>query len=144
MDSPSNSTATKDCSTLYTLADQVYCGTSRILMELELYFIKIFMCAARRQVYSASFLHVLVLGSLVVNTGGTSSYLLRERSVANVNVTVIHVPLLGSPNKGYCAYVTVGTPANQEVSGMVAAVQLVSLLTCTCTIFFLTPVLCAY
>lgn len=124
MDSPSSSTTTKDCSGLYTLADQVYCGTSRIMKQLKFYFIKVFICAARRQVYSSYFLHVLVLGSLVVNTSATSSYLLRERSVANGNVTVI--PLLGSPNKGYCAYVTVGTPANQEVSGMVAAVQLVS------------------
>ena len=37
------------------------------------------------------------------------------RSVPTQEVEFITVVLHGSPNKGYCAYITVGTPQNQEV-----------------------------
>lgn len=46
-------------------------------------------------------------------TAAASSYLLPVRTSSPDNIVAI--PLLGSPNTGYCAYITVGTPGIQEV-----------------------------
>ena len=66
------------------------------------------MWSAGRPWARTSWLSSFIIGAMVVNIS-SASYLLPERP------DLVAIPLLGSPNTGYCAYLTVGTPALQEV-----------------------------
>ena len=86
----------------------------------------------RLAVRSRSWLSSLIIVTMLLNIS-SASYLLPRISSSSDNVVAI--PLLGSPNTGYCAYITIGTPAVQEVC-CTAAVK-------TCAIMLNSIVLCA-
>ena len=72
------------------------------------------MWSAGRPWARTSWLSSVIIGAMVVNIS-SASYLLPARILSPGMATPLAIPLLGSPNTGYCAYLTIGTPALQQV-----------------------------
>ena len=79
---------------------------------------------------------LLIIGTALVNSSA-ASYLLPARTSAS---DLVSIPLLGSPNTGYCAYLTIGTPAIQEVCNYVILIPAVQI--CANVSFLHSIVLC--
>ena len=94
------------------------------------------MRSAGRPWARTSWLGSFIFVAMVINIS-SASYLLPARISSPDLTAPLAIPLLGSPNTGYCAYLTIGTPALQEVCHTCSScanhanLQYVSLVLCT-------------